>query len=248
MAVTSLLKIVYLAHSGFAILTEKATLVVDYYSDSCAGDRCLSHGVVDDDLFSRPGRFYVLCSHGHADHFNPVILSWREKRPDIVYLFSQDILDSGLARAQDALYLQPGHTYSDEMLHAAAFGSTDIGVSFALHLEKKKLFHAGDLNNWHWNEEVPREEAAGYEQAFLHELSLLASAYPRFDAAMFPVDPRLGKDYMRGAQQFVDAVEVEHFIPMHFGGHYDKANAFAPYAHHHFFPIRHRGQVLALCE
>ena len=73
-----MLKIVYLAHSGFAILTEKATLVVDYYSDSCVGNRCFSHGVVDDDLFSRPGRFYVLSTHGHADHFNPVILSWRE--------------------------------------------------------------------------------------------------------------------------------------------------------------------------
>ena len=224
MAVTLLLKIVYLAHSGFAILTEKATIVVDYYSDSCIGNRCLSRGVVDEDLLSRPGRFYVLCTHGHADHFNPVILSWREKRRDIVYLFSQDILESGLARSQDAIYLKPGHTYSDECLHAAAFGSTD----------------------WHWNEEVPCEEAVGYEKAFLQELSLLAAAYPHFDAAMFPVDPRLGKDYMRGAQQFVDAIEVDHFIPMHFGEHYDKANAFAPYAHHHFFPLHQRGQAMTL--
>ena len=103
-----LLKIVYLAHSGFALLLEKATIVVDYYSDSCIGNRCLSHGVVDEDLLSRPGRFYVLCTHGHADHFNPIILSWRERRPDIVYLFSQDILESGLARSQDAIYLKPG--------------------------------------------------------------------------------------------------------------------------------------------
>ena len=150
MAVTLLLKIVYLAHSGFALLLEKATIVVDYYSDSCIGNRCLSHGVVDEDLLSRPGRFYVLCTHGHADHFNPIILSWRERRPDIVYLFSQDILESGLARSQDAIYLKPGHTYSDECLHAAAFGSTDIGISFAMCIEKKKLFHAGDLNNWQW--------------------------------------------------------------------------------------------------
>lgn len=248
MAVTLLLKIVYLAHSGFALLLEKATIVVDYYSDSCIGNRCLSHGVVDEDLLSRPGRFYVLCTHGHADHFNPIILSWRERRPDIVYLFSQDILESGLARSQDAIYLKPGHTYSDECLHAAAFGSTDIGISFAMCIEKKKLFHAGDLNNWHWNEEVSCEEAVGYEKAFLQELSLLAAAYPHFDAAMFPVDPRLGKDYMRGAQQFIDAIEVDHFIPMHFGEHYAKANAFAPYAHHHFFPLHQRGQTMTLFE
>ena len=75
-----------------------------------------------------------------------------------------------------------------------------------------------------------------------------AAAYPHFDAAMFPVDPRLGKDYMRGAQQFVDAIEVDHFIPMHFGEHYAKANAFAPYAHHHFFPVHQRGQTMTLFE
>ena len=75
-----------------------------------------------------------------------------------------------------------------------------------------------------------------------------AAAYPHFDAAMFPIDPRLGKDYMRGAQQFIDAIEVDHFIPMHFGEHYAKANAFAPYAHHHFFPLHQRGQTMTLFE
>ena len=67
----------------------------------------------------------------------PSSLSWRERRPDIVYLFSQDILESGLARSGCHLS-KARHTYSDECLHAAAFGSTDIGISFAMCIEKKR--------------------------------------------------------------------------------------------------------------
>lgn len=246
MAVTSLLKVVYLAHSGFALLSDRATIIIDYYSDSCLGDRCLSHGVVDEDILSRPGRFYVLSTHGHADHFNPKILSWKEKRSDLVYLFSRDILEAGFTKADDAIYLQPGHTYGDETLYVKAFGSTDLGVSFVLQLESKTIFHAGDLNNWHWNEEVSAQQAFEYEQAFLQELTTISTAYPHFDVAMFPVDPRLGRDYMRGAQQLIDAIDVDYFIPMHFGEQYAKANAFAPFVHHHFVSLHRRGQELTL--
>ena len=238
-AVTLLLKVIYLAQSGFAILGETATIVIDYYSDSCIGDRCLSNGVVDNALLHRPGRFYVLCSHGHADHFNPVVLSWRKVRPDIVYLFSYDLLNNGQTTDSDAIY-------ADETLQLSAFDSTDIGISFVLKLEGKTLFHAGDLNNWHWNEEVPPEEAAGYEAAYLAELEKISTAYPKVDAAFFPVDPRLGKDYMRGAQQFVDSIDVGCFIPMHFGTEFSKGNAFARFAPHRFIRLERRGDSFLL--
>jgi L-ascorbate metabolism protein UlaG (beta-lactamase superfamily) len=64
----------------------------------------------------------------------------------------------------------------------------------------------------------------------LKELSYLAKNVPLIDMAMFPVDPRLGKDYMRGAEQLIDYISVKNFAPMHFGIKYDKANAFAAYA------------------
>jgi hypothetical protein len=47
---------------------------------------------------------------------------------------------------------------------------------------------------------------------------------------MFPVDCRLGKNYMRGAQQFVEAIKTANFAPMHFGETYGQAKAFRPYA------------------
>lgn len=238
------MKLDYIYHSGFAIGAEGVTLIIDYYKDSSETER--NRGVVHDYLLQKPGKLYVLSTHFHPDHFNREILTWKEQRPDIIYIFSKDILKHRRAKQEDAIYINKGESYEDDALRIDAFGSTDVGISFLIHLQGMHIFHAGDLNNWHWNEEVPCEEAVGYEKAFLQELSLLAAAYPHFDAAMFPVDPRLGKDYMRGAQQFVDAIEVDHFIPMHFGEHYDKANAFAPYAHHHFFPLHQRGQAMTL--
>lgn len=94
----------------------------------------------------------------------------------------------------------------------------------------KLIFHAGDLNNWHWKEESTMEESAEYEAAYLHELEILARVTNRFDLVMFPIDPRLGREYMLGAEQFVCRFAVGCFAPMHFHDQYEKAAAFRSFA------------------
>lgn len=94
-----------------------------------------------------------------------------------------------------------------------AFGSTDVGVSFLLQAGGKKIFHAGDLNNWHWMDESTEAEWKGAEKNFLHELDDLYAYTPEVDVAMFPVDPRLGKEYMRGAGQFVTKIKLISLYP-----------------------------------
>lgn len=221
------MKLTYICHSGFAIEGDGFTVIIDYFKDS--GDE-YARGVVHDYLLKRPGRFYVLATHFHPDHFNPVVLKWKEQRPDIIYLFSKDILKHRKAGKEDAVYLIKLSEYEDNLLKVKAFGSTDVGVSFLLELGGKTVFHAGDLNNWHWNEESTPEESRGYEKSYLHELGILANDVPAVDLAMFPVDPRLGKDYMRGAEQFADRIKTGIFVPMHFDEAFDKANAFGAYA------------------
>ena len=81
------MKLIYLYHSGFALLGEGYTLIFDYFEDSVSADK----GIVHEQLLSREGRLYVFSSHAHADHFNRQILSWKALRPDIVYLLSTDI-------------------------------------------------------------------------------------------------------------------------------------------------------------
>jgi hypothetical protein len=219
------MKLIYIYHSGYVIETNSFAILIDYYKDTQSYT-----GFVHDILLPSEKRLYILCSHSHLDHFRPEILSWRKQKADIRYIFSQDILEEGKASKTDAVYLNKSDSYTDESLTITAFGSTDLGISFLIETEHKKLFHAGDLNNWHWNEESSREESQTYEDNYLTELEELAQTTPTLDVAMFPVDPRLGKDYMRGAEQFINRIKVDLFAPMHFGDNFSAASAFQPFA------------------
>ena len=104
----------YIYHSGFAIEMEGVTIIIDYYKDSSETEH--NRGVVHDYLLQRPGKLYVLATHFHPDHFNREILTWKEQRPDIQYIFSKDILKSHRAKAEDAFYIKKGETYEDDTI------------------------------------------------------------------------------------------------------------------------------------
>lgn len=238
----------YLFHSGFSIECADCTLVIDYFMDSCEGERGIEKGVVEEAFLSRPGRFYVLSSHGHGDHFNPVVMGWQQRRPDIQYILSRDILLSGKAHSAKNVHpLQKGDIYEDDCLCIEAFGSTDLGISFVIRKDGKALFHAGDLNNWHWNREAPQEFADEAERAYLLELSDIKEKTPRMDAAMFPVDPRLGPDCGKGAEQLMEAVEVATLIPMHFSTDDGEPLRFkVAHPEKHIVPLVRRGETFSL--
>lgn len=241
------MKLNYIYHSGFAIEADGVTVIIDYYKDSSEDDH--NRGIVHDYLLKKPGIIYVLSSHFHPDHFNSEVLSWKEIRPDIRYIFSKDILKKRRATAADATYISQGDTYKDEHICIEAFGSTDAGISFLMDLQNKRIFHAGDLNNWHWSEESTPEEIRKAEGDFLAEVKLLQQTAPAVDIAMFPVDQRMGKDYMRGAEQFVERIKTTIFVPMHFSEDYQGGNAFRSFAETkgcRFLSIDHRGQCFTL--
>ena len=129
----------------------------------------------------------------------------------------------------DARFLRVGDIYQDGLLWVKAFGSTDVGVSFLLRLEGKTIFHAGDLNNWHWTDESTPEEVKDAEGRYLKEVSRLREETDKLDLAMFPVDPRLGSDFDRGARQLVDRLRIAIFVPMHYWEMPDKTKVVEPY-------------------
>jgi hypothetical protein len=158
-------------------------------------------------------------------------------------------LTAGKSTDADVVYLRKEEVYHDHGLKVKVFGSTDEGGSFLLEWNNRRIFHAGDLNNWHWNEEVGKEESLTYENNFLCELELLAEESDRLDLVMFPIDPRLGKDYMRGASQFLSRIRVRYFLPMHFGEQYEKANRFAVESERNdvvYLSLTHTGQSFEL--
>ncbi|MCD7936840.1 MAG: MBL fold metallo-hydrolase [Tannerellaceae bacterium] len=220
------MELIYIFHSGFVIRTATYDILIDYFLDT-QGE---SAGYVHDHLLKQARPLYILSSHFHADHFNPEILKWKEIKENITYIFSKDILKRKRATAEEAVFLKKGDVYQDEKLSVRAFGSTDVGISFYIKTEDKRIFHAGDLNNWHWKDESTDEEVKQAENHYLRELNEIAEVVSGLDVCMFPVDARMGSDYMRGAEQFIDRIPVKLFVPMHFEPDKAAGNAFREYA------------------
>ena len=238
------MRLIYIYHSGFIIEGKEFAILIDYYRDT-------PESYVYRHFLKRPGRLYILSSHAHPDHFNPEILSWKSERPDIRYILSEDIRDSQKACFHDAIFLKKGEEWNDDLLKIEAFGSTDIGISFLLDVADKRIFHAGDLNNWHWSEESTPQEIRKAEGDFLAEVKYLQQTAPSVDVAMFPVDNRIGKDYMRGAEQFVERIKTAIFVPMHFSEEYKGGTAFREFAESNgcrFLSITRRGESFDITQ
>lgn len=224
--------ITYIYHSCCAIEFSKFSVIIDYYIDPLKeGEEA---GWVEKHLLQNDKPLYVLCTHSHSDHFNEEVLSWDAKKDNITYIFSKEVAetlkDNPLLKDEKITYLDKFEEYKDKNIKVQAFGSTDEGGSFYMEHERKKIFHAGDLNNWHWNEEVPRDEAFVFENQYICELELLSEQVKKVDIAMFPLDPRLGKDFMRGGEQFVNKIKTKNFLPLHFGDNYELIQQFEPIA------------------
>lgn len=243
------MKLHYIYHSGFAIETEKVIIIIDYYKDS--SEDVSNRGIVHDYLLHQKVPIYVLATHFHPDHYNREILEWKKQHPNIQYIFSSDILKHRKSGKDTANYLHKGDVYNDENIRIVTCGSTDVGSSFIIYVENKILFHAGDLNNWHWCEESTEEEIKKANDDFLAEIKYLKEKASEVDIAMFPVDRRMGKDYTKGAKQFIEQIKTTIFVPMHFGEDYEGGNAFHETAEAsgcHFIDITHRGETFDITK
>lgn len=217
-------KLTYIYHDGFVLDTPEAAVVFDYWKDPEAADpRFLK------ELDPRKP-LYVLVTHHHKDHFNPEIFQWSDQFEDTHYILSRDTyraarhfftpgsLYKGLKRVnpEKVSDLAPGGVYADDRISIRAFGSTDLGNSYMVEVDGKRVFHAGDLNAWVWKDDSTQQEI---DEAMAHYdkvLDTISSVTDSFDLAMFPADPRLGTDFWTGAYVFVRRFDVGIFVPMHF--------------------------------
>lgn len=95
--------------------------------------------------------------------------------------------------------------------------STDEGVAFLVQYEGITLFHAGDLNWWHWEEES-KEYNTLMRRNYQYEINKLNGE--KIDIAFVPVDPRLGEQYHLGLDCFMKRTDTRAVFPMHFWDNY----------------------------
>ncbi|HMM22138.1 MAG TPA: MBL fold metallo-hydrolase [Selenomonadales bacterium] len=209
-------------HSGYAVETPEHFLVFDYYQPGPVRRGDLADGIITADYLGTKAKVLVFASHNHADHYDPVILGWAAGNPAITYVLSSDI--QAAAEVPRCYRMSPYEEWEQGGVRVKSFGSTDAGVSFLVQADGLSIFHAGDLNWWHWKEES-QEERDWAEASFKAEI---AKIEPQFiDIAFFPVDQRLEEFYSIGAEYFAAKLRPKLLLPMHFGDVFGTTKAFA---------------------
>ncbi|MBR3018582.1 MAG: MBL fold metallo-hydrolase [Clostridia bacterium] len=210
--------VTYFHHSGFTVAIGETLMVFDYWRGE--NRELTGSAELGDQDFEGYKRILVFVSHDHEDHLDDVIYTWDTRRFPISYIIASDAAEDKKGRR-----VQPGDQLEIGDVVIQVFSSTDKGVSFYVSADGLHVFHAGDLNLWHWREESSLREIAQAERDF-YEAMRPIERLP-IDIAMFPVDPRMGGLYDAGANYFVMAAKPRLFIPMHWQGRAEVAASFA---------------------
>ena len=201
------LKVTYHYNSGFSVRVGGTLMVFDYWEGE---NRKLSDvGRLNKSILSAYEQVFVFISHAHPDHLDPVVYDWRNTLPSINYIVSSDLPIGKRGRRVAPLE----EITLGQDLSVRAFDSTDLGVSFLVTAYGMNIFHAGDLNLWHWRQESSLREIEAAEEAFYSACEPIPAS--SIDLAMFPVDPRQGLMYDAGANHFILTKKPRLFIPMH---------------------------------
>lgn len=196
------IEIKHIYHSGFKIEFEDKIIFIDVYNH------------LQDLELPRDKDVYFLATHSHGDHYSPDILDF-DNEYKVKYILSDDITT---LEASNIIKVKKGDNLSVDGMGIEVFGTTDLGVSFFIAYNEYHLFHSGDLNWWHWennSKESQKNEALDYKR----ELSLLKGK--KIDIAFVPVDPRLDGGMCMALDYFASTIQPETIIPMHFADRFD---------------------------
>jgi L-ascorbate metabolism protein UlaG (beta-lactamase superfamily) len=194
-------------HSGFSVACEDTLLIFDYWLGE--GEELAEQYRVTPETLSLYKQIYVFISHDHPDHMDPVVFTWKDV-PGIQYIVSSDMPVGTRGRR-----MAPGDVirFSDDV-EVSAFDSTDLGVSFLVDFRGLQVFHAGDLNFWHWRDESTMKEIEEADAEFRKAIAPICGR--PVDLAFFPLDPRQGSMFEAGANFFILSVKPRILIPMHY--------------------------------
>lgn len=194
------MKVTFIEHSGFMVEMEQNVLLFDYYQGEIPS-------------FDGSKTLYVFASHSHADHYDPAIWKLKEQYKDIHYILSDDIKDN-----EGAVVMKAHEKKEVAGIEIETLRSNDMGVAFLVKVEGKTIYHAGDLNWWHWNGE-PEEDNEYYKKTFQDEMKYLEGK--KIDLAFMLLDPRQEDKYCWGMNYFLEHTDSKVVFPMHCFEHYN---------------------------
>ena len=196
--------VTYLGHSGFLVEAAGRQLLFDYLGDGLNPER-LTEAV-------------VFVSHAHRDHCSDAALGLMECGA------ARGVVSFDVRRKGPWHRIWPGDRLDAGGVTVRAFRSTDAGVSFLVEVGGISVFHAGDLNFWHWRGESTEAEVREARRAFDRAITEIEGN--PVDIAFFPVDPRMGEGHDEGALEFAARVRPGVIFAMHFWDRPEAARAF----------------------
>lgn len=210
-----MVKVTYLYHSGFVVELSEHVLVFDYYKGELP-------------KISSGKKLLLFASHKHPDHFQLSALKWANQQEQAWIFLGKDIKlgESYLERKgiPAQVLSKVRRLHDDECIEipeadvrVEALRSTDQGAAFVVGTEGIRIYHAGDLNHWYWEEESESWNAQ-MEKDYKTQIDKLSGRH--FRLAFVPLDPRLEEGYHLGLDYFLEKAEAEVVFPMHMWENY----------------------------
>ena len=205
------MKVTYLKHSGFMVESRNYIYLFDYIG-----------GNIDKSIKSDK-KIYVMVSHVHDDHFSKIIFDIATKHNNVTYVLSYDVVKkikknavlSKMVEQLNIIRVQAHEKYKIDDIVVETLKSTDEGVAFIVSEKDGTIYHAGDLNWWHWEGE-PKSWNRNMEFNFKREIDSMRGR--KIDIAFIPLDPRQEDVYYLGMNYFIKNVGANEIYPMHFWG------------------------------
>ena len=202
------MKVTYIYHSGFSVELDECVLLFDYYKGELP-------------QWEKGKTIYVFASHKHQDHFQLQIFDLAREYPKVHFFLGNDI-------KLNEKYLERNHILPSvkgqitnigkkqkvlfDNIEIASLKSTDEGVAFVVWAEGHSIYHAGELNWWHWEGE---EELFNQYQEKTYKRQIDKLKGRRIDLAFVVVDQRLSQAVFWGLDYFMEHVDAGLVVPMH---------------------------------
>ncbi|MEG1847414.1 MAG: MBL fold metallo-hydrolase [Lachnospiraceae bacterium] len=214
------MKVTYIEHSGVSVELADSVLLFDYYRGELPS-------------FSQDKTLYVFASHRHPDHYTADIFRLAKQYSRIHYILSHDIsfhhksspmelMGKELYQGGQVVFADAHKQFVVEQALVETLHSTDTGVAYLVEIEDKIIYHAGDLNWWHWNGESKaynRNMEVNYKREIDRMAAILCKQ--KVDLSFLPLDPRLEDNFAQGMSYYMQTIPFLKIMPIHMWGQYE---------------------------
>ena len=190
----------------------------------------------------------VFASHSHPDHFNREILKLADVYPDVEYIFPKDIRIAKKEQRESEHFMRKRDEITVGDTKVKSLRSTDEGVAFLVRCEDRIIYHAGDLNWWHWEEE---DDAYNRMMRGDYQKEIETLAGEKIDLAFVVLDPRQEEQFYWGFDWYMRHTDTKIVFPMHMWKQYEVQDRLIgmevsePYREK-IMRVREKGQVFEL--